>query len=434
MALTQAQQLFAMYVIGEVESNWNWTSVNYNDPITLGMMQWYGTRAAGMLERVQAEDAEGFAMLAESLRASLSSHPSSDRYWNSRYLDQTEGDSWVRAAQRDQNHAIQQNQFFEDLQGYLDVISGWGVPDSNVKETIFICCMYHQSPAACGRVVGSAGGSANLDLLYSTCLNNGVLGSYRNRYGTAYNRLKSWDGTSAPPDFGQVGDVPAVGGEGGGTSTTQTNNLFTHARVMGDTLVVYGRDQYASGIIFRHFGGGLFKPAVNKTGEQPSEDAGNTGGGTVPPGDAGTGQKIMEWVYARKGKFRYAQAPGRLDPDHSGLTDCSGLVWSAYHAITGQEVGTSTKGQLDAARAAGKLVAQGGYGEQPPWDQMQAADIMVMDLRGYVGNYAECDHVELYTGDGHFWGQRGGYGPTQWSVTSETFATAVNKWYLIRWL
>ena len=33
---------YAMYVIGEVESNWNWQSVNYNDPITIGMMQWYG--------------------------------------------------------------------------------------------------------------------------------------------------------------------------------------------------------------------------------------------------------------------------------------------------------------------------------------------------------------------------------------------------------
>ena len=40
MPLTDSQKLYAMYVIGEVESHWNWGSVNYSDPITLGMMQW----------------------------------------------------------------------------------------------------------------------------------------------------------------------------------------------------------------------------------------------------------------------------------------------------------------------------------------------------------------------------------------------------------
>lgn len=49
MPSTRTICYYAMYVIGEVESNWNWTAVNYNDPITIGMMQWYGTRAAALL-------------------------------------------------------------------------------------------------------------------------------------------------------------------------------------------------------------------------------------------------------------------------------------------------------------------------------------------------------------------------------------------------
>lgn len=35
--------MFAMYVIGEVESGWDWTGVNRNDPITIGMMQIMGS-------------------------------------------------------------------------------------------------------------------------------------------------------------------------------------------------------------------------------------------------------------------------------------------------------------------------------------------------------------------------------------------------------
>ena len=53
-----------MYVIGEVESNWNWTAVNYNDPITIGMMQWYGTRAAALLNRVKNEMPTAYGQLA----------------------------------------------------------------------------------------------------------------------------------------------------------------------------------------------------------------------------------------------------------------------------------------------------------------------------------------------------------------------------------
>ena len=80
MALTAAQRLYCMYVIGTVESNCTWTSVNYSDPITVGMMQWYGTRAAGLLNRMQAEDSAGYAMLAESLRTDLENNSPNSNY------------------------------------------------------------------------------------------------------------------------------------------------------------------------------------------------------------------------------------------------------------------------------------------------------------------------------------------------------------------
>ena len=62
MPSTRTICYYAMYVIGEVESNWNWTAVNYNDPITIGMMQWYGTRAAALLNRVKNEMPTAYAV------------------------------------------------------------------------------------------------------------------------------------------------------------------------------------------------------------------------------------------------------------------------------------------------------------------------------------------------------------------------------------
>lgn len=55
------QSLYAMYVIGKVESNNNWSSVNFHDPITIGMMQWYGTRAYGLLNRGRSADPTGWS-------------------------------------------------------------------------------------------------------------------------------------------------------------------------------------------------------------------------------------------------------------------------------------------------------------------------------------------------------------------------------------
>lgn len=42
----EAQKL-AVKAIGTVESNLKYDSINYNDPITVGVIQWYSTRFKG---------------------------------------------------------------------------------------------------------------------------------------------------------------------------------------------------------------------------------------------------------------------------------------------------------------------------------------------------------------------------------------------------
>jgi len=64
----------------------------------------------------------------------------------------------------------------------------------------------------------------------------------------------------------------------------------------------------------------------------------------VPSGKHGSGKgaAALAWVMARLGKFAYCQCPGRQDPDNSGITDCSGLMYAAYMATSGTFVGTWT--------------------------------------------------------------------------------------------
>lgn len=117
---------YSMYVIGEVESNWNWQSVNYNDPITIGMMQWYGTRAAALLNRMHSERPTDFEMLADSLKSSLSSNDQNSSYWNARYLNQSEGESVSNAFASTESHIVQENQAITDFEGYIGILEGWG--------------------------------------------------------------------------------------------------------------------------------------------------------------------------------------------------------------------------------------------------------------------------------------------------------------------
>lgn len=409
---------YAMYVIGEVESSWEWTAVYYKDPITIGMMQWFGVRAAALLERVRDETPEAYAMLAQSLRDDLAAHPSSDSWWNTSYLTQAEGNSIVQVFSSRENHIIQENQAIADFEGYITRMEGWGMSQANPKPLIFAMAMYHQSPKQCGIVMGTAGGSADLDRLYSLALNDSVLGIYRNRYTTVYNRLKAWDGESAPPDFGQVGDV-SVGGNSAGIS--REPNALGYILQVGDTLVLYGDDDtYRKGVVFYPAAGQRWVPAVNAFGS-PIE-GGNTGGGseTGSAAQAAVVELYTSWV----GRFKYSQGPGRLDPVASGYGDCSSTIWYAYQQVTGLNVGTWTGDMV----GRGTLIASGSGAL--PLSSMQPADLVLFNWGDYNPSF---DHVELYIGGGRLCGHGSGDGPTV-KPDADAYAARAHDWQVRRYL
>lgn len=415
---------YAMYVIGEVESNWNWTSINYNDPITIGMMQWYGVRAAALLNRVRDEMPDEYGTLAQSLRDDLDAHAASSSYWNTRYLTRAEGNSIITVFQAEANHQIQENQAIADFERYIDTLESWGMSTDDPKPLIFAMSMYHQSPAQAGKVIGTAGGSATLDRLRSVCLNDSILGQYRNRYNTVYGRLVAWDGESNPPDFGQSGEPDTTpGGDIPGISeiASAVNAILQY----GDELVLVGPGDLARGLIFHPAGYGRWVCSKNVSGTEIEE--GNTGGGSET-GPAAA-QDIVDLYKSWENRFAYSQGGGRLNPIESGYGDCSSTVWFAYQQVSGIDIGTWTGAQM----GKGRRIASGGPSDPLPIDQMQLADLVLIDWpSSYTSTY---DHVELYVGDNSLWGHGGpGVGPNLTTSNAEDYTQYTLRWEVRRYL
>lgn len=412
-----------MYVIGEVESNWNWTAVNYNDPITIGMMQWYGTRAAALLNRVKNEMPTAYGQLAASLRSDIESHDAGSAWWTGRYLNRDEGNSIITVFQDEENHVIQENQAIADFEGYITTLENWGMSQSYPKPLIFAMSMYHQSPASAGQVIATAGGSADLDRIYGVCMNHGVLGQYRNRYNTVYQRLKDWDGESNPPDFGQSGDVDTTpGGNTPGISTEKSKLGYIIQN--GDTLILYGRDEYAKGVIFYPASGQVWINGYNANGTDIG--GGNEGGGSESGSEAQNA--ICELYRSWLDRFAYSQGAGRLDPISSGYGDCSSTVWFAYQQVAGIDVGTWT----GAMAGKGTKIASGYSGDNLPIEDMEPADLVLIMWNGWNGSF---DHVELYMGNNELWGHGGpDYGPDQTTTDARNYPRYMYYWEVRRYL
>lgn len=423
MPSTRTICYYAMYVIGEVESNWNWTAVNYNDPITIGMMQWYGTRAAALLNRVKNEMPTAYGQLAASLRSDIESHDAGSAWWTSRYLNRDEGNSIISVFQEKENHVIQENQAIVDFEGYITTLENWGMSQSYPKPLIFAMSMYHQSPASAGQVIATAGGSADLDRIYTVCMNHGVLGQYRNRYNTVYQRLKDWDGESNPPDFGQSGDVDTTpGGNNPGISTEESKLGYIIQN--GDTLILYGRDEYEKGIIFYPASGQVWINGYNANGTDIG--GGNEGGGSESGSEAQNA--ICELYRSWLDRFAYSQGAGRLDPISSGYGDCSSTVWFAYQQVAGIDVGTWT----GAMAGKGTKIASGYSGDNLPIEDMEPADLVLIMWNGWNGSF---DHVELYMGNNELWGHGGpDYGPDQTTTDARNYPRYMYYWEVRRYL
>lgn len=397
---------YAMYAIAEVESNWTWNSTYTADAITIGIMQCWAYNAARLLRKHKDQNAEGwaaFATAAPRIVENMTNWSDDSSKWTTVYITQAEVNALRKLLKTADSHRIQTEDWTEECNGYMKtLVNKHGMSDERARALIFACGMYHQSPQGCLQVLDSVGGRASLKTLKNAALNNGILGRYRNRYNTLYNRLASWDMESAPPDFGQVIDKDATSSQ---PSYSQTANRYSgqvsRISYSQGRMIIYGKG-YEDGIQCYRTSGGVWIPSqsVGTTASgNASSGADWDGGGTSSGTASGDAKKVCDLYDSWVGRaFKYSQDGGlRLSLPESGASDCSGSIWCAYNLAIGKNVGTWT----DPMNTKGKLIDSGkvsSFGISQI-AKMQPADLIIFNYDG--SSSSGTDHVEMFMGSGY---------------------------------
>lgn len=436
MAWDATMQKVWVKAIGTVESSMNYSAINYNDPITVGIGQWYGVRAAAIINKMRAKDPTGYSSVSAGFRSILEATPETHSFWNTYYLPRNFGDSLKNFLVR--NKEVQSEQLIIDANAYKPIAEKYGINvETETEVFILFCVAYHQSPQRAMRVMNRVGGDANLERLRSALLSDAILGQYSNRYNTAYNIIKSRDTSGV-----EGGNSPTLTTDGNGGKPSSTNNasisiaggnaiinvdgsyLMRLRTKYGDAQAVpYGVNQWICKMDKINSNiNSLIKDAQNSNTSTPSP--------TPPPGggDSTKGAKALQWMMSRIGKFAYRQAPGRLDPDHTGFGDCSSTVYRAYKDTSGTFVGTWTGDQY----FRGRDVMGRGAGAMTSAQRamLRPGDLIVMAWRSTGSYYPETDHVEMVVDSNRLIGHGGNpyYGPVITSIDR----LAGTRWWTVR--
>ena len=205
-------KLLGVKTIGTVESNLDWDAINYSDPITVGFVQWFGTRAASILARMK--QTEHWSGVRPSLDNDLNNVPSNSGFWTTRYLTAEEGASLLPVLTA--CDYIQADQMVRDMEVYKDDAVTYGMdPDADTQAMLFFFTAYHQGPVYALEVLDATGPHPTLVQIRDATLAHPVLGDYPTRYNDAYALIMAGD-TSGVPDPGGDPESPNPGGGSGG--------------------------------------------------------------------------------------------------------------------------------------------------------------------------------------------------------------------------
>ena len=436
MAWDATMQKVWVKAIGTVESSMNYSAINYNDPITVGIGQWYGTRAAAILNKMRAKDPTGYSSVSTGFQTTLESTPETSAFWNTYYLPRNVGDTLKNFLVR--NKTVQSEQLIIDANAYKPIAEKYGVSvESETEVFILFCVAYHQSPQRAMRVMNRVGGDVSLEGLLSALLSDAVLGQYSNRYNTAYNIIKSRDISGVE---GGNSPTPTTDGNGGKPSTANNANIA----IAGGNAIITADGSYLLRLKTKYGDAEVAPYGVNQwvckmdtinanineaiKDAQSQSEHGKEPLSPAPGGDGSKGAKALQWMMSRIGKFAYRQAPGRLDPDRTGFGDCSSTVYRAYKDTSGTFVGTWTGDQYFRGRDV--MGRGGGAMTAAQRALLRPGDLIVMAWRSTGSYYPETDHVEMVVDSNRLIGHGGNpyYGPVITSIDR----LAGTRWWTVR--
>ena len=428
MAWDETAKKLAIKVIGTVESNLKYDAIYYVDPITVGIMQWYGTRAANLLVQMKATPAWATSGVAASLDTDLANEDKNNAsFWTNRYLTKTEGSSLKKILTSATGITIQNSQTLADLEDYKKVAIKLGIdPEDNTQAFIFWACMYHQSPKYSKQVVNRAGDNPTMARLHSICLNHGWYSKFPTRYNRAKSMIEAGDVSGIPDGFEDGTPSEDVDGDEdppnnddadleNGLQPLKTN--ISHIMQVGDQLHIVTSTNVT--FVCYKQGPNSWMPANSDSGSAPvvpdrpepnptTPPIPSPDNPTAPPTNATSiEQALVDFMVSRIKKYYYSQGSGRNNPDKSGVSDCSSTVRFAYRKVANIEVGTYTVDQQNYGRVVWQSTSKG---QVPPQSVLRKGDLIFYRWSGSSGRV---NHVEMYMGGddviGH--GIKNTYGP-----------------------
>ena len=203
-----------IYVIGNNEASGNYGAVNAVDVVSIGIFQWYGSRAYDLCYSIYATvgETESTQILGADLVAELKQNISS--LWNNFTPNADQRSALSAFITTDEGRRIQGDLATTDAWSYIKIGQNYGLTDG--QALIYFADLYNQSPRQAGNIVAAGGGATavnNLDAIHNAAMKNSVMNKYSTRRNWTYDELNAWGGSAeTPPPSGGGG---WVGGEEG---------------------------------------------------------------------------------------------------------------------------------------------------------------------------------------------------------------------------
>lgn len=168
-----------------------YTSVNANDngAVSVGKVQWHGSRALDLLKKICKAESRAEMILGASLYAEIVKAIQ----WNTRTVNQTEKAAISNLLGTEAGKKVQDQQAEEDVTGYVTHGVQMGIEDP--QSLVYFADLENQGGAGASKRVGNAaisragtGGKVTLAIIHAAALADSVMGKYKTRRNSTYSK------------------------------------------------------------------------------------------------------------------------------------------------------------------------------------------------------------------------------------------------------
>lgn len=241
-----------IYVIGHNEASGDYGAVNAVDVVSVGIFQWYGSRAYDLCYSIYSTLGSAVAdpiLSGTNIAAELQQSESS--LWSDWTPNAAEREALSNFISTDEGIRIQNELATTDGWTYIKTGQNYGLTDG--AALIYFADLYNQSPRQAVNILSAAGGASaanNLQALHNAAMRNSVMNQYSTRRNWTYNELLEWGGQAETP--------PPSGGGGwvGGDEGKDSNDYIIDYQGI---LVLYSQT-YPEGKVYLPTNTNIFYP------------------------------------------------------------------------------------------------------------------------------------------------------------------------------